>query len=153
MVRRGQQSKRALKKADRRREEDIAHGEVRGDYSPPPRSDCTPRSFYQHLDDEASLRVDVRVWAHSGRVVDFHLTVELAQMEGIEWTWLPVARVDICHGHAHAHALIGPKVGAEPMHIARIDSVDDVHDALRLASVQVVGFARTLPIGGGSENE
>jgi hypothetical protein len=152
MTRRGQQGKRAMRKADRRREKDLAKAEVYGEYTPPPRSECFPRHYYEHLDDDASIRVDVRTWAHSGQVVDFHLTIEVARMDGLEWSWQPIARVDICHGHAHAHALVGSKTDVEPMHIARIDTVDDVHDAMRLSSVQIITFARTIPNEGGSED-
>jgi hypothetical protein len=140
MVRRSQQSKQSTRRAERAAEASRKDGEVHGGYKPPPRSECTEHVFYMPLDDDGIFQVEQRTWTN-GRLVDFHLIASAMQLKQTDWYPLDVVRVDICHGHAHAHMLAGPNVNAEPLHIRRIDGVDDVQPAFHAASIQIIDLA------------
>ncbi|MDX2377887.1 hypothetical protein M4I32_13880, partial [Microbacterium sp. LRZ72] len=128
----------------RRAEKALTEQQTYGEYRPPQRDECIERSYYMPLDDEDVVRADVRVWSNGKQMVDFHLVAEGLTLNGSAWEYKQLARVDICHGHAHAHALIGDKMDDAPTHIGRIDTVADVQTMFRLACAQIIDFARTL---------
>lgn len=94
------------------------------------------------VDDEATLRLDAWAWTDGRQMVDFALTVRTMALRKDQWEWQELARVDICHGHAHLH-ILGRDVD-DPEHLMRIDTVDHVHEAYRIGVVNLQRIARIL---------
>ncbi|GAA2865769.1 hypothetical protein GCM10010454_23830 [Microbacterium arabinogalactanolyticum] len=113
---------------------------MHGAYVPPSRSTCTEKVFYLPLDDDATFQVEQRTWTDD-RLVDFHLIASAMRLAKGGWDTLDLVRADICHGHAHAHLLVGPSKDSDPFHIRRIDTVDDVQPAFRTATIQIIKLA------------
>lgn len=98
------------------------------------------------VNDIGSARIDVRMWRKNGPLVDFHLILEVESW--MEWTWEKVLRVDICHGHAHAHRIVdGQDSEEEPVHVCRIDTVDEVQAAYTSATNYCIEQASILTEG------
>lgn len=135
MVRRGQQAKRELKRAQAEVEKTVS--KVEGVYTPPPREDCVEHRWHDLIDDAGTVRVSILIWRHSGRLVDFVMLVELSDWEA----WAPLSRIDCCHGFCHLHP---PDREDEHEPIQRLDSVDDVETAFRTASGTIETIARTI---------
>lgn len=128
MTKRGKAAQRALRRA--RREVTERLGRKEGDYVPPERADCDERVFHMPVRDSAAARIEVRRWQQGGRMVDFHLALQLVIWD--TWEWDTITRVDICHGHAHIHRVIdGADVPGDPQHVYRLDSLEDVDEAYR----------------------
>ena len=135
MVRRAQQGKRALQRA--RDETERQLGSDKGSYRPPPREVCDPKSWYQTFDDASTVRVSIMLWRQNGRLVDFVILVESSAWNA----WTEVSRIDCCHGFCHVHR---PGREAEQESLMRLDTIDDVEPAQRLASQTAEQIARTL---------
>lgn len=135
MVRRGQQSRRAVRRAQRAAQKELDKKE--GTYRPPPRSECTERPWHDIADDAGTIRVSYWTWRHEGRLVDFVIVVELTDWD----SWATVARIDCCWGFCHVHP-VGRMDEHEPIH--RLDVIDDVEQAFMRALVSVDQIARTI---------
>lgn len=142
MVRRGQSRRNELRRASAEREAELAESQTYGDYRPPSRSECFEREFYLPVDDEATLRVDAWTWSDGRQMVDFSLTVRMMALVDGRWEWQDLARVDICHGHAHLHILV--KNDDDARHLMRIDNVDHVQEAYQVGVVNLQQIARIL---------
>lgn len=149
MARRSQRAKRAVGRANRDRDRRFDDEQTYGRYVPPLRSECAERSFYLPDDGDGTVQVSVMIWTSNGRIADSHLSAEQLQLASGSWVWAPIARVDICHGHAHVHDLVGVHVDDAPRHLLRVDTVDDVQTAYHRASAEIVRIARRLAIEGG----
>lgn len=135
MVRRGQQRKRDLVKAQKHAENQI--DDVRGSYVPPDREDCQMRSFTSELGREGLLRLQVNFWRRGGSTTEFVLILQVR-----EWDqWKNGPRVDCCHGVCHLH-----KEDGEPMSetYKTLDTVEDVQEAWKIADVEIRKFAATI---------
>jgi hypothetical protein len=127
MVRRGQQAKRDLRRANRKLEEDIA--QPRGDYDPVSRDQCEERSRVFLVDDGYEFRVVLHYWRHKGETTEF---VYLFQRR--VWNeWENVARIDCKHGSCHIH---DPDDEGATEHLTRLDSIDDVRQAMKTAQAR-----------------
>lgn len=143
-MRRGQQAKRELKRA--RAEVTRAVTNVEGSYEPPAREECVEHRWHDIIDDAGTVRVRIIVWRHAGRLVDFVMLVELSDWQA----WAPLSRIDCCHGFCHLHPP-DREDEHEPLH--RLDCVDDVEDAFRLASRTIETIARTIRGTRGNDRE
>lgn len=128
MVRRGQQAKRDLRRAQRDLEQDIE--ESRGSYRPVDRTRCVERVRVFLVDDGYEYRVVLHFWRLDGRTTEF---VYLFQRR--VWNdWENVARIDCSnHGSCHIH---DPDDGDPTEHLVRLDSIDDVPKAMKTAQVR-----------------
>lgn len=125
MVRRGQQAKREEKRAQKELDRDLE--ESRGTYQPVDRELCVERTRIFAIDDGFEFRVELRYWRRDGQTTEF---VYLFQRR--VWDdWENVARID-CRNHGSCH--VHDPYGESPTeHLMRLDSVDDVPDAMKLA--------------------
>jgi len=125
MVRRGQQAKRETKRAQKELERDIE--ESRGAYRPAPREHCVERERIFAIDDGFEFRVQLRYWRLEGKTTEF---VYLFQRR--VWDdWENVARIDCSnHGSCHIH---DPDEESPTEHLVRLDSIEDVPKAMRIA--------------------
>lgn len=125
MVRRNQQARRALLRAEKERAQDLA--ESRGTYRPADRSLCTERTRIFLVDDGYEFRVQLRFWRLDNKTTEF---VYLFQRR--VWDdWENVARIDCSnHGSCHVH---DPDEQGPTKHLARLDSIEDVPKAMRIA--------------------
>lgn len=122
------QRKKALKDAQRAVDAQLTR--EKGDYVPPDRTECVEKEWHQSLDDSGDIRVEIRVWRHEGRMVDFVLLVQIGDWSQ-DGSWEQVARVDCAGGRCHIHP---PESPDEHQLIHRLDTVDDVEIAYRAAN-------------------
>lgn len=132
MVRRGQQAKRDERRAQKEIDESIA--ESRGAYRPVDRDQCVERVRMFAVDDGFEFRVELRFWRLNNETTEF---VYLFQRR--VWDdWENVARIDCSnHGSCHIH---DPYEDGPTEHLMRLDSIDDVPEAMKLAQAR----ARTM---------
>ncbi|MCS5497648.1 hypothetical protein NY547_10405 [Cnuibacter physcomitrellae] len=125
MVRREQQRRRNERRAAKDSLLRLTD-QTRGTYLPPDRQECFAKGYYETLDDSNTLRIETRIWRSEKRLVDFVLI-----LRALDWDeWTTIARVDCCWGFCHLHP---PEDESRHEPIARLDSVDDVERAFRLA--------------------
>ena len=133
MIRRGQQSRRHLRRAEREAAKEIATD--RGSYLPPDRADCHTRQWITAADDAYRLRFQTIAWRQKGRLTDFVINAQVLTAD----EWETVEYVDCCHGYCHLHT----RNNESPRPIAPLNCVDDVqvaytsavaliHDRLRI---------------------
>lgn len=135
MMRRNQQDGREERRA-RRAAEQALDDQDHGEYVPPARSECSPKDWYESIDDADTLRIEYRLWRKDGRLVDFAIILLGVDMDG---EWVEVARMDCCHGYAHLHHVEGKTSAVKPLHTA-----DDVPEAFEIASIRIVHYAATI---------
>ncbi|BBZ30695.1 hypothetical protein MMAD_49900 [Mycolicibacterium madagascariense] len=123
MIRREQQGRQELRKAQRTAAAEIAS--ERGSYRPPRRNACRERSWESAADDANTVRLENRTWHLGKHLTEFVINAQVLTAEG----WRTIEYVDCCHGSCHHH----PQNGADPRHIARLDAIQDVTEAFRLA--------------------
>lgn len=125
VVRRGQQARRDEKRAQKDLDRDIE--ESKGAYRPVARELCVERSRIFAIDDGFEFRVELRYWRLEGKTTEF---VYLFQRRVWE-DWENVARIDCSnHGSCHVH---DPYEKSPTEHLMRLDSIEDVPKAMRLA--------------------
>ncbi|MBF6242730.1 hypothetical protein IU471_03925 [Nocardia elegans] len=120
MVRRGQQTKRAL-----RRESKLALEQLdspHGRYTPPNRDDCFYKQWEISIDDLRTIQLQFNIWRFDGQLVDFAVLVQRLGPTG----WVSVERFDCCHGHCHHHA---DNEEANPRSILTLNELADVEQA------------------------
>lgn len=139
MVRRGQQAKREAKRAKKELDRDIE--ESRGAYRPVARELCVERTRIYAVDDGFEFRVQLRYWRLDGKTTEF---VYLFQRRVWE-DWENVARIDCSnHGSCHIH---DPYEESPTEHLMRLDSIDDVADAMRVAQERASTMFRDMTRG------
>lgn len=139
VVRRGQQVRRSLRRADRELNQQLESDQ--GAYRPPKRSECHQKSWETAWDDAYSVRLQTHTWRDGKRLVDFVINAQVLTADG----WVTVEYIDCCHGHCHHHARDGRNVRT----IMRLDDVYDVQNAYKKA--QAVIYERLRIIRGGGE--
>jgi hypothetical protein len=123
MIRRGQQGRRQLRRAERETAKRIETNH--GSYSPPDRADCYTKQWITPGDDAYRLRLQTITWRHQGRLTDFVINAQV--LTAIEWE--TVEYIDCCHGHCHPHT----RNDESPRSIAPLNCVDDVQHAYTAA--------------------
>lgn len=123
MIRRGQQGRIQLRRAEREVAKQIESD--RGSYSPPDRADCYTKQWITPVDDAYRLRMQTITWRQNGRLTDFVINAQV--LTAFEWE--TVEYIDCCHGHCHLH----PRNGEVPRSIAPLNDVHDVQDAYKAA--------------------
>lgn len=135
MVRRGQQGKRAVRRAQRNVSEQLGSSE-KGTYQTPDRSECIPQRWETPYDDANTVRLQFLLWRQDGRIAEFVVNVQVLASEG----WDTVEYFDCCHGHCHLHA----KNGTTARTITRLDEIGDVEAAFRQVEREADGRARII---------
>ncbi|GAA2225905.1 hypothetical protein N1031_04220 [Herbiconiux moechotypicola] len=146
MVRRTQQQRRAEVRARAAAVEALER--ENGSYNRPPRSDTRAKSWDTPVDDFNTIRIVTTIWRHDGALVDFVLILQTAGWGG---SWRNVALVDCCDGHCHLHP-DDSRHRELRQHLMRLDTVDDVSAAYRLATVTMSDSARRLRDNSESES-
>lgn len=135
VVRRGQQEKKAVRRAQRKVSEQLGSGE-QGTYEPPERDDCIPQQWEIAYDDANTVRLQFLLWRKGGRIAEFVVNVQVLASEG----WDTVEYFDCCHGHCHLHA----KNDTDVRTIMRLDGIDDVERAFRQVEAESDNRARIM---------
>lgn len=135
--RRGQSKKKNQRRADAAREKLLSS--VHGKYVPPPREDCWNQEAYIPWGDQGSVFVHSWIWRNNKGLADFALEARAYIYSSSDWKSVRLARIDICHGHAHIHVL-HPEETNGTIHILRIDHQAEVQEAYRrsLSAIQEI---------------
>ncbi|OBG83294.1 hypothetical protein A5699_04665 [Mycobacterium sp. E802] len=131
MVRRGQQGRHELRKAQREASRQIESSQGQYDAKQMRRRCGPPRQWESPYDEANTVRLQFFLWRFNGRLADFVINVQVLTSEG----WETVEYFDCCHGHCHLHT----QNGEVPRSFVRLDSIDDV----QLAFAQVEGESHT----------
>lgn len=123
MIRRRQQSRRHLRRAEREAANEIAPD--RGSYLPPDRADCYTKQWITPGDDAYRLRFQTITWRQQRRLTDFVINAQVLTAD----EWETVEYVDCCHGHCHLHT----RNDESPRSIAPLNCVEDVQAAYTIA--------------------
>lgn len=124
MIRRGQQGRREMRRAEREAAKEIESD--RGGYRSPDRADCYTKQWITPGDDTYRLRLQTITWRQQGRLIDFVINAQV--LTAVEWE--TVEYVDCCHGHCHLHTRNDDE---SPRSITPLNSVEDVQDAYTAA--------------------
>jgi hypothetical protein len=135
VVRRGQQGKRAVQRAQRKVSELLDSSE-QGAYQTPDRGECIPQQWEIAYDDANTVRLQFFLWREGGRIAEFVVNVQVLASEG----WDTVEYFDCCHGHCHLHATNDTDVRT----IMRLDGIDDVERAFRQVDAESHNRARIM---------
>lgn len=119
MVRRGQQQKKALRKARNQLEAQLSS--ERGDYRADRAACRVGKPWHQTGDSANTVRLEHHTWRLGSKLADFVINAQVLTAEG----WVTVEYIDCCHGYCHHH----PQSGGEPRAIKRLDSIEDVTKA------------------------
>lgn len=128
MVRRGQHRKHAQRRSDKHRDSAIERAQTAGEYVPPSRPDCKHVEAVWPWGESGLIRIEAWKWSTADGLADYALRASVIDYTATEWSTTDLARIDICHGHAHLH-LLYPEEREDPLHIRRIDRQSDVQDA------------------------
>lgn len=124
MPRRHQQRRRALRLAER------VQDPGRGTYRPIDRELCTEKVIHSPWGDGYEFRIELRIWRHAGRTVDFAYVIQCRRWDH----WENLGRIDCRnHGSCHVHAVDD---GPPTEHLMRLDSVDDLGEAMRRSQLR-----------------
>lgn len=134
MVRRGQQSKRQLRKAQRNLAAQLESSQ--GDYRPPDRDACRYRIWETTGDDANTVRLENHTWHFGRHLAEFVINAQVLTSDG----WLTVEYVDCCHGSCHHH----PQSGTDARTIRRLEVMDDVKEAFSEAQSLIYDRLRII---------
>jgi hypothetical protein len=143
MTRREQQARRAERRA-RDELESALSGHV-GEYTPPPRSECRSKNWYDAVDDADTIRIRVWTWRKGAVMVDFAIAVEVLDID----QWGVVARVDCAHGNCHLHPPHDIKAREV---LCWLRDVGDLRDAFQVAYDRLERIALMIRDGGHRES-
>lgn len=139
--RRGQEHKRQQRRADAARDAELMS--LTGDYVPPPREECSSSEAYWPWGGSGLIRIEAWKWATNTGLADFALQASAVDYASVAWNTVVLARIDICHGHAHAHVMY-PVEHPDVVHIRRIDHQSEVQEAYRSAIDMIQAIADRL---------
>lgn len=134
MIRRRQQGRRQLRRADRKAANEIETS--RGSYRPPDRADCYTKQWITAGDDAYRLRLQTITWRQQGRLTDFVINAQI--LTAVEWE--TVEYIDCCHGHCHLHT----RNDEASRSIAPLSRVEDVQDAYTAAVALIYDRLRII---------
>lgn len=132
-MRRGQQAKKAERRARRNAEAELTsqQGEYRAD-----RAACrVGQPWHQTGDSANTVRLEHHIWRLGGKLADFVINAQVLTADG----WVTVEYVDCCHGYCHHHAQNGSERA-----IKRLDTIDDVAAAFSEAQTVIYDRLRII---------
>lgn len=128
----------------RRREQRQAEKEAlaeleseQGRYKPVDRDLAHEKIIHSMLNNDGTLRKELRFWRHQGRTTEFVYIIQ----RKIKIEWLNVARIDCSHGSCHLHH---PDDADPGEIIARLDTVNDVERAAKPAEDRLATLAESI---------
>lgn len=120
---------------------EITETKTQGTYQPPNRENCYQRETTLYKDTTPPTYITQRIWTQNNQITEYALDLTITE------TNEKIARADIKHGHAHIHILENGKDTGEPIHVAKLDTLDDVHTSLYLTINLMLRLA-TMALGG-----